>query len=499
VPPCLRALGCDPQPALGASVVSLLLALTTFLYGQTHPTTAAAPASVIPRASLLEMYQRELGSLYRPELADGLYRAHELVERYFAVPGERKRLLNEIEATGVDPNLLGRITRLHMGWPALEGGVYYINERFGVHTVLYFLGVPRGYDRTRAWPLVIKLPAAHAFVTEPPPTADQVVAIYSRWMREELAAHPDAVCIMPLLNLGEFWGPSYAGMNAAIQPMLHVTGQVNIDPARVYLVGHGMSAHAVWNLGLHYTTYFAAINPLAGGAKADWQRLRLVNLRNVLPVVWHDAADTAVDPESSRQLVKILRGFNYDVDYEETQGIGHVPPDQVVQRAYDKMLARRRDLYPREVVVRSNRRDAMFNRIDWLQIYQPTNPGKEVRNVLAHGSGHIMLCQHAFGLTGRLAGRNRIEIDAQNVDIFRIHLNDQMVDFSRAVNVIVNGRQRYEGMLRPSIEAMLSDQLFLGRGWRYFTGVIDIDLAPASTRPATTFPATRGRIEVIDR
>jgi hypothetical protein len=33
---------------------------------------------------------------------------------------------------------------------------------------------------------------------------------------------------------------------------------------------------------------------------------------------------------------------------------------------------------------------------------------------------------------------------------------------------------------------MLNDQLFLGRGWRYYAAVIDIDLAEkAATRPAT--------------
>ena len=110
-----------------------------------------------------------------------------------------------------------------------------------------------------------------------------MAAIYTAWINDELKAHPDAAVLMPLLNLDELWGPSYAGMNSVIQPMLHVAGRVNMDPARVYLIGHGMSGHAAWNLGLHYTTYFAAINPLAGSAKADWQRLRLMNLRNTLP------------------------------------------------------------------------------------------------------------------------------------------------------------------------------------------------------------------------
>jgi len=35
---------------------------------------------------------------------------------------------------------------------------------------------------------------------------------------------------------------------------------------------------------------------------------------------------------------------------------------------------------------------------------------------------------------------------------------------------------------------MLKDQVFLGRGWRYFTGVVDIDVVSppkAATQPAT--------------
>ena len=43
---------------------------------------------------------------------------------------------------------------------------------------------------------------------------------------------------MPLLNLDELYGPSYAGMNSVIQPLLHAAGRANVDPARVYLIGH---------------------------------------------------------------------------------------------------------------------------------------------------------------------------------------------------------------------------------------------------------------------
>src|SRR5437764_853675 len=94
--------------------------------------------------------------------------------------------------------VFGRLCRIRMHWPALEpGGVYYVNERFGPHTVKYFLGVPANYERTRPWPLVIKLPGAHAFATDPPPAGDQAADIYRAWTQEELSRHPDAVVLMP--------------------------------------------------------------------------------------------------------------------------------------------------------------------------------------------------------------------------------------------------------------------------------------------------------------
>jgi hypothetical protein len=67
-----------------------------------------------------------------------------------------------------------------------------------------------------------------------------------------------------------------------------------------------------------------------------------------------------------------------------------------------------------------------------------------------------------------------------------------MVDFSRPVTIVVNRRGRFEGLLKPDLAEMLKDQLFLGRGWRYYTAIVDVDLAP-STRGSATRPATQAR------
>jgi hypothetical protein len=455
----------------------------------------APPADSIPRAQLEQVYRRELEGFYKPDDGDKIYAAHGLLERYFAATksADRKKLVKDLEATGLDVNLLGRLCRIRMHWPAPEpGGVYYVNERIGPYPVRYFLGVPAKYDRTRPWPLVIKLPGAHAFTTDPPPAPDQAADIYRAWAEEELSRHPDAAVLMPLLDLKELWGPNYPGMNRVIQPMLHAASKLNLDPSRVYLIGHSMSAHAAWNLALHYPTYFAAFNPLAGSASGDWQRLRLINLRNTLPVVWHDVGDDVIPVARSQAIVKALRALKLDVDYHETRGLGHAPTPEVAESEYQKLRGRQREVYPVQVWLQSNRPETQFNRADWVQVYQSLRPGKEQRLLIRGGAGEMTVYQNAFRVDAAVLSRNRIEVKADNVATMRLYLNDRMIDFGGPLTVVVNKKVKFEGKVGPSVTEMLNDQLFLGRGWRYYGTVIDIDLAeaPATTRPATA-PTTR--------
>jgi hypothetical protein len=77
----------------------------------------------------------------------------------------------------------------------------------------------------------------------------------------------------------------------------------------------------------------------------------------------------------------------------------------------------------------------------------------------------------------------KIKVASDNAESFRLYLNDQMIDFSRSISVNVNGRTRFEGYVKPSVTEMLNDQLFLGRGWRYFTAVVNIDFGEPATGP----------------
>jgi poly(3-hydroxybutyrate) depolymerase len=479
----------------------LLILLICTVCSAQQPGTIAIANDAIPVAQLEKMDRRELGDTWRADIAPKLRNAHELLEKYFSskTTPERAAAVKELVATNIDANILGRICRIRLYWPQIDGGVYYINEKVGPHQIMYFVGVPKGYDRSIPWPLVIKLPAEHMFTTNPRPGPEEVTRIYTDWIRDELAKHPDAIVLMPVLNLDELWGPSYAGVNTVIQPMHHIAGRLNIDPARVYMLGHAMSAHATWNLALHYPTYFAAINPMAGGTGGAWQKVRIPALRNIFCVIWHDQDDTQIKVDASREMARILRNLKYDVEYKETKGVGHAPTDPIAEELYQKMRARTRELYPREVVHGSNRPDSLYNRNDWVQVYQMLNPGGDQKFRIQYGSGTMTQSANSYKITAAMTALNKIEVKSENVEVMRFYLNEQNAEFSKPITVIVNGKVRFEGKVQPSVEEMLKDQLFLGRGWRYFTAFIDVDFSNLGGAKPATQPTTRpkGKIEVI--
>src|SRR5947209_10128892 len=163
------------------------------------------------------------------------------------------------------------------------------------------------------------------------------------------------------------------------------------------MIGHSMAGHAVWNLALNYPTYFAAINPLAGGAGQPWQQLRLINLRNTLPVVWHDADDKVLPVGFSRTLVKMLRESKVDVEYDETKKVGHAPTADIAEHAYEKVRARTRELYPVQVWLASNRPEPIYNRLDWVQVWQEINPGKDQPPLkFRYGTGHMTVTENSY-------------------------------------------------------------------------------------------------------
>jgi hypothetical protein len=475
-----------PAKALFGALALLAVAGGRPSLAQTQPSAAAVATG---------WYKQSIS----PTLADDdlarLYASHLLVEEYFTdnLPASRRTsIINELKRYRTTPREVAELCALRLRWQPTDPGVYYINDHVGPIPVHYFVGVPKGYVPNEPRPLILMLPTANAFVLKPKMTEKDVADTYIGWLKDELTKRPGNIVVMPLLHLTDLWGPGYAGMNDAMKPLQDVADRLSIDTRKVYLRGIGMSGHAVWNLGLHYPTYFAAINPLAGGASYDWQRLRAANLRNTLPVVWADASDQDVPVKLSRDMVAQLRKSKVDVVYEETKNVGHTPSPEIDQKLYDVMAARTRDLYPRTVWLRTNRPDVAFNRVDWIQVWQPMDGGQEIRT-LFRWSGTGMWSYQVPVVLEAVCDKNTIDITSKNLGSLRILLSREMVDFTKPIKVLVNKKIVFNDLVSESIDTTLKDQLMLGRGWRKYTAAIELDLAPPPpTRPTSRpSPSTR--------
>ncbi len=134
----------------------------------------------------------------------------------------------------------------------------------------------------------------------------------------------------------------------ALEVLDLATAALNVDPHRVYLVGHSMGGHGTWHVGLTHPDRFAAIGPSAGwvsfwsySGAAQFEddsplhtilrralnpsdTLRLVrNSRHFGVYILHGDQDDNVPVAQARIMREQLGGFHTDFAYYERPGAGH--------------------------------------------------------------------------------------------------------------------------------------------------------------------------------
>jgi hypothetical protein len=448
----------------------------------------------LPDATLLALLRHAAAAAPTALPSDDLLLdAHRQIEIFFDQPALRKVAAKHLAGMGLDANLLGRLIPVRDDWPALVPGIYFIDERHGSWRARYWLIVPDGYDRSQPWPALLDLPdaieqpAAHKAPAQPTaaPAFDTDSAPYQAMAEQTAQQYPGTLIIVPLPDPNAGLGPGRIGMSCAMAALDDAASLADIDVSHVSVSGHAIAGAWAWNLALHEPTYFAAIAVFGSDAGTPWLRTRMPCLRNALTVLWHDTADRDSKVAEAQKDVEVLKRFGCDVQYLQTTGSGPQTPAEVANRVAALLRERQRELYPKTVSIQSMRIEPIFNRADWVQIDQPTNGGLDSHILAARGSEVL----HMYGNTFRVdatRGDNRFELTTDNVAGLRLLVNDQMIDFARPVVVLVNHIKRFDGMVRPDVGVMLADQLFLGRGWRYFTAQIELDLAgTAAPQPAT--------------
>lgn len=214
---------------------------------------------------------------------------------------------------------------------------------------------------------------------------------------------------------------------------------LDVNPNKVYVMGYSAGGDGVWRIAPRMADHWAAASMMAGHP-GD---VSLLSLRNTPFMIWCGENDSAYD--RNKECAKRIEEMDalQAADPEGYVHEGHIVPGREHwmyledAAAVPWMAKYTRNPYPKKVVWCQG--DVMKEYFYWLGI-----PLSEARK------GSVLRAEIAD---------NVITITESDYSDVRIYLNDSLVDLSKPVKVVYNGKVYYEGMPEVS-EDLRRETLF---------------------------------------
>jgi hypothetical protein len=209
----------------------------------------------------------------------------------------------------------------------------------------------------------------------------------------------------------------------------------SVDPDRLFTTGYSDGGFTNLWLGGYYPHLFAGIAP--GVANWQYSNVSQVGLLN-LPVL---AVDGWYDGGYNRG--NFVRFHTLDTMGGDAASLwsqqGHTYAHFEKPATFHKILAwaktKRRNPWPKRV--RYATWDVTWHRAYWFTIQRFGEPYVPAQ------------------IDAEIKDGNHIEVKAWNVAAYRMDLSDELIDMSKPVTVLTNGRESYRGAARPELEIKL--------------------------------------------
>ncbi|MEM7307167.1 MAG: hypothetical protein AAF682_10880 [Planctomycetota bacterium] len=213
-------------------------------------------------------------------------------------------------------------------------------------------------------------------------------------------------------------------------------GRFAIDPDRVHAIGLSQSGYYTWQLAAHSAWRFAAVQPQVAVLRdaRGW----LTNCVGLPVYVLTGEKDTTTPPEEARWAASTLKRLASPVHYEEIEGAGHGAWLTGCRDGVEWMLEQRRGPLPRRaalVLRAAGPRLGPFFRID------------ELAGDPAPDAAAALIDVEVDGQTVRIA--------SDDVRRLTLQLSDALLDLDEPVRVEWNGKTVHEGVVEPSLDALL--------------------------------------------
>jgi len=197
----------------------------------------------------------------------------------------------------------------------------------------YALFVPSAYDKEKKWPLVVAL---HGLGSTP-----QQIMRY-RGLTDQAEKH-GYIVVAPMGYSSSGWyglrppkpsktdPPNVSELSEkdVMNVLDLVRKEFNIDPDRIYLMGHSMGGGGTWHLGIKYPDIWAALAPIAPAVFRGPTDLE--KIKHIPVILVQGDQDKLVPVAGARRWAEQMKKLGMTHEYIEVAGGDHI------SIAFDKM------------------------------------------------------------------------------------------------------------------------------------------------------------------
>ena len=327
----------------------------------------------------------------------------------------------------------------------------------------YGLYVPENYRPEKAYPLVICLHGAGF-------TGD---AYLERW---QARLNDNYILACPTLTYGDWW--TRTAERLVMVTIRAVTDTYHIDPERVFLTGMSNGGIGAYLIGAHHARRFAAIVPMASGLDQVLMPF-LENFQETPLYIIHGKRDQVMPVELSRSIVDTLAELNYTHVYREHDRVhpvagGHFFPREELAELVAWLGQQHRNPYPKKLRVVEDATHLL--RFGWVRI-DATDRIASFTDALIDRQDEAIKSRLYARLDATIKD-NTIAIHSQRVRRYTLFLNDQLVDLTRPVTVVTNDTITFEGLITPSIRALLHEARVRQDQGAIYSASVTIEVPP---------------------
>ena len=177
----------------------------------------------------------------------------------------------------------------------------------------YLLYLPKNYDPTRRWPLLMYLHGGMG-------RGDDVEKM-GWYPVVKMCYSNDSlpfIVLSPQCPAGETW-TDHELLNTLLD---EIVSEYAVDTTRIYLAGYSMGGQGVWFLAYMHPERFAAIAPMSGVGNKFWAS----RLKNIPIWVFHGGEDRLIPVAEAHEMIEAIRAEGGNIRYSIVPQRGHSPP-----------------------------------------------------------------------------------------------------------------------------------------------------------------------------